>query len=643
VPDLGYFSLALALAVSAYAAIAAALGAWRRYPELVVSARNAFYAAAGLLTLAATVLIYALLSRDFSVAYVTSYTCRDLPIVYTLSAFYAGNAGSLLFWAWTLSLFGSIFLWRRRPGALVPYSLAVIAATLAFFLSLLVFISNPFQRLPFPPADGKGLNPLLENPGMLFHPPTLLLGYMGFTIPFALTVASLIAGRSGGEWLITVRRWTLIAWLLLSAGNLIGAQWAYNVLGWGGYWAWDPVENAGLMPWLTATAFFHSLAIQKRRSMFKVWNMILIIVTFNLAILGTFLTRSGILSSVHAFTQSGLGPPLLAFITVTLSGPLALLMARLQRLKSESKIGSFVSRENVFLLNNFILIIALFVVLLGTFFPIISETIKGVKVTVGPSFFNKTTAPLFLFLILLMGLCPLIGWRRAILANLRRNLLYPLTASLLLGVTLAVLGAGGAPAIFGFTLCVFAMSTIGLEWLRGVRVRHRNRGENYFKAFASLIAGNRPRYGGYIVHIGILLIAVGVIGSSFYKTEKEAILHPGETVTVNRYMLKYEGIERYSTARKEVMAATLSVYEGGKFAGKIAARKEFYSSFGHPVARIALKSNFIEDLYIIFSRWHKDGSAAFKILVNPLVSFIWLGGVILVIGTLLAFWPGRSG
>jgi cytochrome c-type biogenesis protein CcmF len=639
--DLGYIALLLALVVSIYSALASFLGARRGQTELWASARNAAYATFALVSLAAAVLVYAIISHDFQIEYIASYTSRDMSLTYLLSAFWAGNEGSLLFWAWILGLLSAIVLLqnRRSHRELMPYVSLVVMITEAFFLLVMVFVSNPFAKLAFIPPDGRGLNPLLENPGMLFHPPTQLVGYAGLAIPFAFAIAALITGRLGDEWLRSIRRWTLIPWLFLGIGNLVGSWWAYVELGWGGYWAWDPVENAGLLPWLTATAFLHSAMIQKRRGMLKVWNMVLIIVTFHLAIFGTFITRSGLISSVHTFGVSALGPLFLGFIAVGLVASTWLLSSRLGRLRSDDELDSWVSRESTFLLNNLILVGATFAIFLGTVFPMISEAVRGVKITVGAPFFNQVNAPIFFLLILLMGICPLIGWRRASTSNLVRNFLYPLTAALALGIILFILGIRKPYVIFGLFISVFVLSTIAMEWFRGVRARHRTRRENYLRAFFSLVWGNRPRYGGYIVHVGIIIMAIGILGSTAYKSETEAGLTPGESITIENYTLKFEGISQYPTQKKMVTAATLSVYNDGRPAGTMTAEKYFHANYEQSVTEVAIRSNLVEDLYVILAGTDETGVTAFKVLVNPLVSWIWLGSIILVLGGLIALWP----
>ncbi len=641
--DIGYIALLLALIASVYAAIAFILGARGRHPALAASAKNSLLAVCGLVSISVGVLLYALVTHDFQIQYVANYTSSDLSLAYLISALWAGNDGSLLFWAWLLSIFATVVVLQKRDigKELVPYAASIIMVTQAFFLLLLLWVSNPFQKLAFVPADGRGLNPLLENAGMMIHPPTLLIGYVGLTIPFAFAIAALLTGRLGDEWLITIRRWTIIAWLFLGVGNILGAWWAYVELGWGGYWAWDPVESASFMPWLVATAFLHSSMMQRRRGMLKVWNMVLIILTFTLTIFGTFLVRSGVLSSVHTFSESALGPFFLAFLGVTLFGSFSLLYYRSDELKGEAEMESLVSRESTFLLNNLLLVGAAFAILLGTVFPLITEWVRGVKITVGPPFFNQVTGPIFLAIILLTGICALIGWRRASTKNLVRNFLSPLVVALILGIALFILGVRQWYALVAFSICSFVLYTIFYEWFRGTRARHRMKSENYLKAFWGLIWANRPRYGGHIVHIAIILIAIGVVGSSFYDTEKEATLMPGESMTINNYTLTYEGMDYYETEDKEVVSATLSVYNNGKLIGKLIPEKYFHRTYEQAVTEVATRSTLAEDLYVILVGWDEDGTTAFKVLVNPLISWIWIGGWVLLLGGLIAFWPER--
>ncbi len=643
--ELGYIALLLALLASVYSVFAFIFGKRGSSPALLSSARNGMLVVCGLVSVSVLALAYSLITHDFQVEYVASYTSSDMSFPFLISALWAGNDGSLLFWAWLLAVFGAVVTLQKRDAGreLLPYASTVILLTEIFFLILLLFVANPFVRLNFTPSEGQGLNPLLQNPGMLFHPPSLLSGYVAFTIPFAFAVSALLTRRLGDEWIVAVRRWTLAAWLFLGLGNLIGAWWAYVELGWGGYWAWDPVENASLMPWLVGTAFLHSIMMQRRRGILKVWNMVLIILTFSLSIFGTFLTRSGILSSVHAFADTTMGPFFLVFIGIILFGSLGLLYYRSDWLKSEAEMESVVSRESTFLINNLLLVGAAFAIFLGTVFPVISEAVRGVKITVGAPWFNQVNGPIFLAIILLAGLCSLIGWRRASVSNLMRNFLWPMVAALILALVIFIFGARQPYALLAFFLCAFVLFTILYEWFRGTKARHNIRSENYLKAFFGLIGANRPRYGGYIVHIGIVLIAIGVIGSSFYNVEKEVTLKPGESVSIASYTLTFESRDTFQTQSKTVDSATLTVASGGRLLGKITPSKFLQNNYDQAVTEVAIRSSLIEDLYIILIGWDEgDTATSFKVIVNPLVAWMWVGGVILLMGGLISMWPQQQ-
>lgn len=642
--DVGYAALLIAFITSGFAAIAFVWGKVKGYPELLEAGRNAVFAVAALFTLASAVMVYALVTRDFQVRYVGEYTDRALSLPYTLSAFWAGQEGSLLFWGWLLAVFAAIVLVqnRERHRELMPFVMAILMTTSTFFLMLLTLVTNPFFRLPIAPPDGQGLNPLLQNMGMFFHPPTTYLGYVGFSIPFAFAMAALITGKVGDEWIRSTRRWTLFAWFFLSMGNFFGAQWAYVELGWGGFWAWDPVENASFMPWLTGTAYLHSVMIQQRRGMLKVWNMVLIIVTFSLTIFGTFLTRSGILSSVHSFGQSNLGPFFLAFIGMVLIFAVGLLIDRLPYLRSENELGSFMSRESSFLLNNLILLGATVATFWGVIFPLVSEAVRGVKITVSIPFFNQVNGPIFMVLLLIMGICPLIGWRKASTENLIRNFLYPTVAMLVFAVVGFALGIRDLYALAAIALCVFVVAVISLEMWRGTRARHRTAGENYLVAFCKLIWNNKPRYGGYIVHLSVVMIAMGVIGAFAFKTEVETTLAPGEMMNIDKFSLKYNGLFELPAGDKDAVMATVEVYNTGKRVGYVYPAKLFSPKQEQPTSEVAIRTTLVEDLYVILAGWDENQTASFKVLVNPLVVWIWIGGGVMLLGTLIAFWPDEK-
>ena len=639
--ELGNLSIALAALVSAYGLVAALLGAGLRRADLQHSARNAVYAVFLLLSVASGILLYQALTRDFGNAYVASYSSRDLGFWYTASVWWAGQAGSLLFWAWLLAGFGAVVVWRQAGyRELMPYIIATVMGVSVFFTLLLAVVSSPFARLAFAPPDGQGLNPLLQNPGMFFHPPTQYLGYVGFTIPFAFAIAAMATKRLDDEWIRATRRWTLASWFFLTLGVLFGMQWAYVELGWGGYWAWDPVENASLLPWLTGTAFLHSVMIQEKRDMLKVWNLVLIVLTFGLVIFGTFLTRSGVLSSVHSFALSSMGPLFFAFMAVILIVSFTLLALRLPWLKSAGGLDSLVSRESSFLFNNLILVGAAFSVFLGTIFPMISEAVRGVKISVGAPFFNQVNVPIGLALLLVMGLCPLLAWRKASLANLSRNFLFPGALGLLTAVGLIVAGLRQPVAVTAFALSAFVTATILLDFHRGAMVR-RGHGEPYPLALGRLVLRNRRRYGGYVVHLGVILLFAGMAGSAF-SSQQEAVLRPGQTVTINQYTLRYEGISQYPTQSAMVTAATLTVFNGREPIAVMNPQRNIHR--GHeeqPMTEVAIRSTMMEDLYVILAGIGEDGTANFKVIVNPLMMWMWIGGVLMSVGTVVAFWPER--
>jgi len=641
---LGSLSLLLAFIVSAYAVVASILGLKIKSLRWVKSGQNAVFAVTGLFTLAAVILIYAFVTHDFQIQYVAEHSSRSLPIFYRISALWAGQEGSLLLWGWLLGVFASLLLLqnRRRNQELIPYVLAVMMGISFFFLGLLVFVTKPFLNLPFSPPDGRGLNPLLQNPGMILHPPTLYIGYVGFSVPFAFAMAALLSGRLGDTWIKSTRRWTLFSWLFLSLGNLLGAQWAYVELGWGGYWAWDPVENASLIPWFTATAYLHSVMIQERRGMLKVWNMVLIILTFALTLFGTFLVRSGILSSVHSFAVSPLiGTLFLTFIGVVLFFSFILLVSRLDLLRSENELDAFLSRESTFLFNNLILVGAAFAIFWGTIFPLISEAVRGVKITVGPPFYNQIMVPIGLALLFLTGICPLISWRRTSGRNLKKNFLYPFIIAIIGGIVALSWTVHHPSALISFTLSIFVAATIAIEFIRGSKVRREMRKEGHLKSFFNLTRRNKRRYGGYIIHIGIVLIFVGITGSSAFKSEKVVTLKTGESLTIKGYELKYDNFSSYPTQSKYVTAATLSVYREGKKLGTLRPERNLHRNQQQPTTEVAIRSTLVDDLYVILAQHDENGNTTFKVLINPLIMWIWIGGFVLVGGAIVVMWPDK--
>ncbi len=639
--DLGTIALLLALAAALYGIVASAVGGARRNVLLIRSGRNAALGVSLCLVVAALVLIYSFVTRDFSVAYVAEHSSREMTIPLTIASFYSGQEGSLLYWATTLAIYLAVVIrqnWRKNL-VLMPYVTAILLSIEAFFLLMLCFVSSPFTRLSFTAANGLGLNPLLEDPGMLIHPPVLLGGYMSWSVPFAFALAALITGQVGNEWIRTTRKYALFAWAVLGAGNLLGMWWAYHVLGWGGYWGWDPVENAALMPFLVGTAYLHSVMIQERRGMLKAWNLALLIVAFNLSIFGTFVVRSGVLSSVHSFAQSPLGPYFFSFLALSLVFSLGWLFYRMPELRGEHEFESALSRESSFLLNNLVLLGIVFATFWGSVFPLVTEALQGVKLTVGPPYFQKVDGPLFLLLIALMGVGPLMPWRRASPQALRRNFTLPIIAAVGATIVLVVLGVREPPADLALLLCAFVVATIVQEFFWGVRVRVRA-GQNPARALLNLVRSNRRRYGGYVVHLGFILIAVAIVGSQFYQIQENTWLKPGQTVQAGRYTLTMDRLQEAAFPGYRKVWVDLSVLQDGQPIGMIEPARQYHVNFElEPNSKVALLSNPRDDLYVVLAGWQTDGSASFFIFVNPLVFWLWIGGLVLNLGALVTLWP----
>ncbi|GER82790.1 c-type cytochrome biogenesis protein CcmF [Thermogemmatispora aurantia] len=641
VSDLGASAILLALLFAIYTPVAAVAGALRQSEALVASARRATLAVAAFLLLASGALVASFLLHDFGVSYVAQHSSLSMPWYYVTAAFYGGQEGSLLYWALTLALFSAIFVMtsRRAPAALVPYVLATLMAIEAFFLVVLATVSSPFVRLAHPPADGVGLNPLLMDPGMLLHPPLLLMGYMSFSLPFAFAVAAMITGRLDSEWLRALRRWMLAAWTIQSAGLLMGAWWAYHVLGWGGYWGWDPVENAALLPWLTATAFLHSTMVQERRGMLKVWNLALVIASFALSIFGTFEVRSGVISSVHSFAYSTIGSYFLAFLALVIVFSLGLFLFRLPRLRAEQEFDSVVSREGIFLVNNLLLVGIAFATLWGTLFPLISAAVRHEEMSVGAPFYNQVTGPLFLLLLLAMGIGPLLAWRRTSFQALRRNLGLPALLAALCAAILPLLGVPSLWANVAFAVCSFTGSAILYELWRGVRVRHRH-GESYVRALLMLFARYRRRYGGYLVHLGLLILAVGVIGSHFFQQQSDATLKPGQQVSIAGYQLVYLGNIEDFYPEKDVVVAQFQIWQHGQLLRYIYPGRQIYHNFSdQPASMISITTYGLTDLYVFLEDWQGAAQATIHIYVNPLTVLVWFGGLVLILGGVVCWWP----
>jgi cytochrome c-type biogenesis protein CcmF len=652
---LGTLALWLAFLLGGWGALAGIVGGLKARPDLGKSARHAVFAMCAALLVAVASLEWALFQHDFNVEYVAAYTSRNLPIFYTWSALYAGQKGSLLFWATVLSVFGSLalLLTPRHHRELLPYVAGVVSTVAAFFISVMLFgHASPFERLAYTPLDGSGLNPQLQNPGMVFHPPMLYLGYISITIPFAFATAALLSKRLDSDWLVAIRKWTLLSWLFLSIGICLGMWWAYVELGWGGYWAWDPVENASLLPWLTMTAFLHSVMIQEKRGMLKKWNLALIIGSWLLSIFGTFITRSGVISSVHSFTQSSVGYFFLAFLIVAGTASFALYANRLPLLSAEARLESMVSREASFLFNNLLFIGIAFSVLWGTLFPILSELFVGVKITMGPPFFNQVDIPLGLALLALTGIGPLIAWRRASMPNLQRQFALPTTFGAFTTLVLLVAGMRDFYALMAIGLGGFVAATVTQEFVRGARARHRQYGEGYALALGRLLARNRRRYGGYVVHAGIALLFVAFTGMAF-KTETEATLRPGESVSLRSpygytYTFTSLGISQYDALNRQVTAASVEVRRDGRRIGLLNPEKrQHVDSFGRPTFQPSTEPSIMsllrEDLYSVLGGVvNGTEQAVFRFTINPLVWWVWYGGLVVALGGLIVMWPGGS-
>jgi len=646
VPELGRAALILCLGLAVYALAAGAYAAATRRRRLARSAQNALLAAFGSSAAAAAVLLAALLRNDFSFKYVAEHTSLELPTPYTISAFWSGQEGSLLLWLLILTGFGAaaVALGRRAGWDLLAWVVPVLGLVTTFFAFMLVVVSSPFDT-QLAPADGAGLNPSLQNPYMMIHPPFLYLGYVGLTIPFAFAMGALLARRTDELWIVTTRRWTLFAWTALGIGQLLGAHWAYVEVGWGGYYAWDPVENAALMPWLAATAFLHSVMIQEKRGMLKVWNMLLVVLAFCLALFGTFLTRSGIVSSIHSFTQSPLGPWFLGFICLVTAGSLALLISRLPILRAKTRMESLVSREATFLYNNLLLVALCLTILWGVAFPILSEAVRGEQITVSAPYYNFFLRIFGLPLLLLMGIGPLVAWRRASLRSLGRSFAWPAGIAVAVGLVLLALGAGSSwIGLVAYTFSAFVLGSIAYEFVRGTRARRALAGDSWPAAFAELIARNRRRYGGYVVHAAIVLLAIGVVGSSAYDKVREQKLRPGQTMAIGDYRLTYRALVNRQGPNATEYRALVDVRRGGSSLGTISSGKNEYRAEQQQSNEVGIRSDHLtgEDLFVITDQINTDQSVVFKVLVKPLVNLIWLSGFIFLAGSLIALWPSAA-
>jgi len=643
VSELGRAALIATLGLALWALLAGSWAARTRRRRLAVSAQNALLAAFGTTAVAAGVLVAAFLRDDFGFVTVADASSRELPLRYAISAGWSSQAGSLLLWLLVLTGFSAaaVLLNRRTARDIVAWATPILGGVAVFFAFLLVVLASPFATQAAPP-DGNGLNPSLQNPYMMAHPPLLYLGFVGLTVPFAFALGSLFARRTDERWIVATRRWTLFAWTALGIGQLLGSKWAYEEVGWGGYFAWDPVENAALMPWLAATAYLHSVMIQEKRGMLKVWNVLLVILAFSLSLFGTFLTRSGILSSIHSFTQSSIGPWFLGFICVVVLGSLALVLARLPLLRSKTRLESLVSREATFLYNNLLLVALTLTILWGVAYPILSEAVRGEAVTLGRPYYDFFLRVFGLPLLLLMGIGPLVAWRRASLRSLRRTFAWPSGAAVVVGALLLALGAGSSiPGLIAYTFSAFVLASIALEFARGTRARRALSGGSWPRAFSDLIARNRRRYGGYVVHAAIVLVAIGIAGSSAYDIVGEGKLARGESLAVGDYRLTYRALVERPAANATEVRAVLDVQRGGDELGTVAAGKNAYTAERQISNEVGIRSDLVtgEDLFVIAEQVNPDGTVYFRVFVKPLVNLIWLAGFVFLLGALIAMWP----
>ena len=661
--EFGYGVLLITLLVSLYGIAASIVGLNRKDPFWVESARHAMLLTFPLLTVVSGAIIYLLVTGRYEVEFVSSVTSDSMPTYLKVTALWGGQSGSLVFWSWLMAAFASAVTLRKwdRDRELLPWVILVCLITLSFFLSLSIFVENPFLRLwqspagqvssamfrpegmiPLVPPDGRGLNPLLRHPGMVIHPPLLYLGFVSFVIPYAFAMAALATGRADDRWIRLTRRWALWAWLFLSLGLILGGRWAYDVLGWGGYWGWDPVEIAALMPWLAATPFLHSVMIQEKRGMLKQWNMILIILTYDLMIFGTFLTRSGVLSSVHAFAQSAIGPLFFGFIAITFLVSLGLLYHRWDLLKSETQMHSLLSREALFLLNNLLFLGVLVVCFWGVIFPLISELFNGEKITVGPPFYEQATGPLWLAILLLMGIAPLSAWGHTTWKTLGKALWKPTAASIVVLAALLAFGMREFGALLGLWLSAFVSFTTLYEFWRGAWARKQARGESLGLALWRLAGRNRRRYGGYIIHLGIVLMAIGIIGIEVFQTETQGTVPVGGSLSLGEYSITYNSLAEFDTNdNRNVARAEITVFKDGVVVGQLFPRRDFFYESGQPMTIPGVRSTLEDDFYVLLVDWQpiSTQAATFKIYHNPLVNWVWLGGVIFIAGTLVAAWP----
>jgi cytochrome c-type biogenesis protein CcmF len=646
--NIGALALLLAFCFAIYAVLASVTGKWARRPFLTHSGERAVYAVWALVTVASAMLIASIIRGDYRMAYVWETSNKTMPLQYKFAAWWGGQAGSLLFWSWLLATYSAVvtFQNRRKFREMMPYVIAVLMATQVFFLILNNFVASPFTLLAAGKGvvdlgDGQGLNPLLQYWTMVIHPPFLYLGYVGFVVPFAFAMGSLITRQPGEEWIKTTRRWTLVTWLFQSCGIVLGAAWAYAVLGWGGYWAWDPVENASLLPWLTATAFLHSVMMQEKKGMMKVWNMVLVSATFFLCIFGTFLTRSGVVQSVHAFAESPIGSYFVTFLALGIAATTYLILSRLDFLKSEAQLESVLSRESSFLFNNLILLASCFAVLWGTLFPVITEYTMGEKISVDKPFFDRVNIPIGLFLLLLTGVGPLIAWRRSSWESLKRAFRWPTLAGLLVAGVLFASGMRHFYALMSFALSAFVLTTIVMEFWKGARTVAAKTGQNLLAAMVELTHRNTRRYGGYLVHVGIVIMFIGFSGAAFNQ-DKTVEVAERQPVQLGAYTLTVTGYEEGENPNYRWDRLTIEVAKHGRVIDVVRPERRFFIASQTPTTQVALRRRLNEDLYINFAGAGEGSKVVLQAYIFPLVSWIWIGFAVVLFGTLVCLIPSKQ-
>ena len=647
--NIGALSVLLAFCFAVYSILASVIGKLTKRPFLILSAERAVYSIWVLVTIAAGILIYSLMTGDYRMAYVAHYTNRAMPSIYKYTAWWGGQEGSLLFWNWLLASYGAVVVYRnqRKFREMMPWVVAVMMSTQVFFLTLIVFIESPFKVLTVgrrivDVGDGQGLSALLQYWTMIIHPPMLYLGYVGFVVPFAFAIASLITKAPGEAWIHVTRRWTLVTWMFQTTGVLLGAGWAYAVLGWGGYWGWDPVENASLLPWITATAFLHSVMMQEKKGMMKVWNMVLVSSTFFLCIFGTFLTRSGIVNSVHAFSQGPIGMYFVVFLSIGIAATVTLIVSRLDFLKSEASMESVLSRESSFLFNNLVLLASCFAILWGTLFPVISEKLTGEKISVDAPFFNRINIPIAMFLLLLTGVGPLIAWRKSSFDSLKRAFLWPTVAGAIVSASLFAMGVRSFYALVSFGLCMFVLASVAMEFVKGANAIASKDQLSFVSSVIELTHRNTRRYGGYLVHVGVVIMFIGFTGKAF-DIQKTVEIQKSDIVSLGNYKLQLIDIQQGQNDNYRWQKIVVDVAKNGEHVATLEPEKRLYLAKKEPASEVAIRRRPNEDVYINFAGLSDDGEkVVMQAYVFPLVSWIWVGYWVVLSGTIICLIPSKS-